>query len=112
MIDNIDILIVNTIEAEYLSQEKITSLEEAKNISKKLSDIYKTVIITSGGKGVTACKKNDSPFHIPALNVKVNSTHGAGDVFAGTLCAALAAGLNLLDAITLSNEKAGFHIAK
>tara|TARA_B100000029_G_C17586512_1_gene961284 strand:- start:653 stop:1516 length:864 start_codon:yes stop_codon:yes gene_type:complete len=112
LVSNVDILIVNLLEAEYISKVRISNIDEAKDVSKKLTEQFKIVVITAGEKGVVCCEKNDNPFSFSAKNIKVKSTHGAGDMFAGTLCAALASDYQLKKAIKLANEKAIFHVAK
>ena len=112
LISNIDILIVNLLEAEYISKIRISNIDEAKDVSKKLTEQFEIVVITAGDKGVIYCEKNDNPFSFSAKNIEVKSTHGAGDVFAGTLCAALASDYQLKKAIKLANEKAIFHVTK
>ena len=44
--------------------------------------------------------------------IKVKSTHGAGDVFAGVFCAAIASNEDLAKALNIANKKAAFHVAK
>tara|TARA_Y100000590_G_scaffold203084_1_gene230442 strand:+ start:10466 stop:11329 length:864 start_codon:yes stop_codon:yes gene_type:complete len=112
LISNIDILIINQIEAEVISQEKISSIKEAQNISKKLTNQFSIIIITLGEEGVIVCEENNEPIHLPAKKIDVESTHGAGDVFAGIFCAALASNDDLLTAIKLANDKAAFHVSK
>ena len=45
-------------------------------------------------------------------DIEVQSTHGAGDVFAGVFCASIASKEELLKALEIANKKAAFHVAK
>ena len=112
LITNTDIIIVNLIEAEKISQSKISSIDDAKKTAKELTEQFELVIITAGEKGIVTCERNKNTFSILAKKIEVNSTHGAGDVFAGIFCAALASNADLKKAVEIGNEKAAFHVAK
>ena len=112
LIQNVDILIVNINEAEAISNKKINSIEDIKNISKILNKKFELVIITAGQDGVVASEENQNPIYLPSEKIEVKSTHGAGDVFAGIFCAAIASNENLLNALDIANKKAAFHVAK
>ena len=58
------------------------------------------VIVTAGGDGAFLVRADASTLHVPAPQVIVRDTTGAGDTFNGTLGARLAAG-DLLDAAVL-----------
>jgi len=102
----VDILIVNTIEAEDITQKKITNLSDIFEASKLLANNFPIVIISSGELGVVMCEKQKDPLHFKGNNVQVKSTHGAGDMFAGTLCACLISRKNINQAIDIANQKA------
>jgi ribokinase len=59
------------------------------------------VIVTMGAQGVLLVETGDAPRveHIPAEQVAVVDTTGAGDMFCGALVAAVAAGSQLRDAV-------------
>ena len=107
-----DILIVNINEAEAISNKKINNIEDVKNISKILNKKFKLVIITAGQDGVVGSEENQDPIYLPSEKIKVKSTHGAGDVFAGVFCAAIASNEDLAKALNIANKKAAFHVAK
>ena len=52
------------------------------------------------------CEKDKKPLHFEGINVNVKSSHGAGDTFAGTFCAALISGESLNESIHIANKKA------
>ena len=107
----IDILLVNTIEAQDITQRSILDLDDLKIVSKILSNKIPIAIVTAGEKGVVFCEKNKEPVHFEGLKVNVKSTHGAGDTFAGTLCSSLVLGKELEVAIKIANEKAAKFIS-
>ena len=67
-----DIIIVNLIEAEKISQSKISSIDDAKKTAKELTEQFELVIITAGEKGVVTCERNKNPFSI--LSKKVSTS--------------------------------------
>jgi len=107
----VDILLVNMVEAEDISDQKIETLEDIKKASKILSTNIPTVIVSAGEYGAVLCANNNEPIHFKSLKVKVNSTHGAGDTFAGTLCASLILGKKIEEAIRIANSKAAEFIS-
>ena len=107
----VDILLVNTIEAQDIIQQKIIDLKDIKIASKILSQKVPLVIVSAGENGVVFCEENKEPIHFEGLNVKVKSTHGAGDTFAGTFCASLVLGKEIEEAIKIANQKAAEFIS-
>ncbi len=101
MLQNIDILILNEVEAE----------QTAKALGLPAGDVLKTAqalsakgslscVITLGAKGAIAWTKDGRPIHAPPLKIdKVVDTTGAGDAFCGTLAAALHTGYSMDDAM-------------
>jgi len=49
-----------------------------------------SVVLTLGGQGLIACRPGEQPLMLPAMNVQVVDTTGAGDTFSGVFAAALA----------------------
>jgi len=107
----IDIIVVNAVEAQALGCTGVDSLESAATAAKTLSQRFQTAVVTAGENGVAVCSTDSRDFELPAINIEVVSTHGAGDVFTGTLCAELAAGVPLNEAIQSSNTKAANHVS-
>ena len=107
----VDILIVNAIEAEDMCGVAVNSLESAGIAAAKLYDEDCTIIVTAGGAGVAA-KSDDNEFMLEAIQVELVSTHGAGDMFVGTLCAQLAKYVCLEDAVTTANKAAALHVSE
>jgi ribokinase len=104
-------LLLNTIEAQDIIKRKIKDIEDIKITSKILSNKIPIAIISAGEKGLVLCEKDKEPVHFQGLRVKVRSTHGAGDRFAGTFCAELVLGKKLKEAIQIANQKAAEFIS-
>lgn len=103
----IDILVVNAGEAEALAgSPEITDLAAASAAARILHEKFPTVIVTAGGDGVAFAGENGLEGAVPAIKVKLISTHGAGDEFIGTLAAALLNSASMTDAISQANEAA------
>lgn len=107
----IDILVVNEIEAEMLSGRSVDSLTNASDAAVSLAKKFPTVIVTAGSKGVAAATRQGEVFSLEAMDVKVVSTHGAGDRFVGSLCAAMLAGKSLQEATQQANTAAALHVS-
>lgn len=107
----IDILIVNAIEAEDMCGVNVSSLSDAEIAASAIYEAGLTVIVTAGGDGV-AVKSDEAAFALRALPVDVVSTHGAGDMFVGTLCGEIVGGKNFKDAVIAANEAAAVHVSQ
>ncbi len=104
LLEHVDVLVANETEAEMLSNLPVNSFAEARTALEHLRFACPTVIVTLGEKGVLVAS-NTLPdvAHIPAYNVAVQDTHGAGDAFIGALAARLARGEDLLAAVRFAN---------
>ncbi len=65
------------------------------------------VVLTRGGDGLMLMTRDGTRSDIPALPVKLVSSHGAGDCFCGALAARLAAGDEIEAACRFATEAAG-----
>ncbi|MBZ9774235.1 ribokinase [Mesorhizobium sp. CO1-1-8] len=100
----VDILVVNAIEAEFLTgMAVVETLDGAAQAARRLADLYPAAIVTAGGEGVACRDWTGEAFALPAIPVKVASTHGAGDEFVGALAAGLARGEGMKAAVTTAN---------
>jgi len=98
----VDILLVNEIEAQQLSEDYSSNFD---TIAKKLSNIVSKVIITLGPKGVVMCEKDKIPIHIKGHSVNVRTAHGAGDYFAGKFLLNYIKNNNFENSIRVANKK-------
>jgi ribokinase len=106
----IDILIANTVEAEALTGHPVPTRDAALKAAQTLAQSYPTAIVTAGGDGGAWVSGTGSALWDP-IPVTLVSTHGAGDTFVGTLCAALGTGQPLPNAIQTANRAAADHVS-
>lgn len=111
LLDLTDILVVNAVEAEGMGAAPVSDLASAERAALALSVHAPTVIVTAGGDGVAWAERTHGSGAMPALPVTLVSTHGAGDMFIGTLCHALAGGADLEPALVRANAAAARHIS-
>jgi ribokinase len=76
-----------------------------------LSTSFPSVVVTAGGDGVVCLQRGDAVVSLQAIPVKLISTHGAGDVFVGTLAAALASSSPFATSIEAANHAAALHVS-
>lgn len=112
LLDNVDVLIVNRVEAEDISGHRVVDAPSAIAALPVLSGDFRSVVITLGGGGLVVGPTGEEPVFIEALPVKVTSTHGAGDCFVGVLAAQIAAGASLTDACHAANRAAAMHVSR
>jgi ribokinase len=102
----VDILVVNAIEAEMLGSASVNSLADAEAAAEHLTSRFGAVVVTAGGDGVAFQDEAGAKVSLPGVPVKVQSTHGAGDMFVGTLAARLAMGNDVRTALRAANQQA------
>jgi ribokinase len=102
----VDILVVNAIEAEMLGSAPVNSLADAEEAAEHLTSRFAAVVVTAGGDGVAFQDEAGAKISLPGVPVKVQSTHGAGDMFVGTLAARLAMGNDVRTALSVANQQA------
>ncbi len=106
----VDILVVNSVEAEMMGAGEVNDLASAATAAGRLLNRFAQVIVTAGSKGLAAMARGGSPVLIPAEPVKVVSTHGAGDAFIGALAASLIAGESLAESCARGSRAAARHV--
>ena len=104
--DLVDILVVNAIEAEMMGGGHVSSLEAAASAAERLAARFKSVVVTAGGDGVAYFERSSPSVKLPGIKVVVESTHGAGDAFVGTLAARMAVGDPIDIALSIANREA------
>jgi ribokinase len=107
LLDLVDVLVVNRVEAEMLSGLAVSDRQGAIAALASLGAGRRTVIVTLGGGGLVAAQLGKAAIEIEALPVTAVSTHGAGDCFVGALAARLAAGEDVVVACRFANLAAG-----
>ncbi|MBA3325915.1 MAG: bifunctional hydroxymethylpyrimidine kinase/phosphomethylpyrimidine kinase, partial [Rhodobacteraceae bacterium] len=104
---NIDVLVVNAIEAELLAGIPVVkTLQAAIAAAGFLSSVYPSAVVSAGGAGVAFAERSGTLIAIEAEKVRVASTHGAGDAFIGHLAAVLAGGAPMEQALREANRAA------
>jgi ribokinase len=98
----IDVLVVNRVEARLLA-----GTDDPGRALPALHSPRRDVIITRGADGLSLMTRAGARADIPALPVKLVSSHGAGDCFCGALAARLAAGDDLEFACRFASAAAG-----
>lgn len=111
MLARADLLVVNRLEAAMQSglDESLPDPDKALNILRASG--AKAAIITLGPEGYIGSDVDGSVFRSEGHRVKVVSTHGAGDVFVGTLAAQLAQGESVAAGARFGQAAAALHVA-
>lgn len=108
----IDVITPNVVEAEMLTGIKVTDTESLHRIVNRFFDYgIKNVFITLGPKGYFAGLPNTTEI-IPAYKVKPIDTTGAGDVFSGSLAAFLSQGILIETAARMANAAASISVTR
>ncbi|HEX6711606.1 MAG TPA: ribokinase [Rubrobacter sp.] len=99
LLERLDPLVVNEHEAAFLLGENVEGVEGALSAAPELLALGpKSAVITVGEAGAVFAA-GESTEHLPAPQVDVVDTTGAGDAFVGALAAQLARGWSLEDAV-------------
>jgi ribokinase len=106
LLDLVDVLVVNRVEAEMMSGVVVNDRASALNALPKLARTGQDVIITLGGIGLVFQTKAKTAHFIEPHKITVKSTHGAGDCFIGVLANALAKGADISAACINANQSA------
>jgi ribokinase len=107
-----DLLVPNEVEAAALTGIAVDSVEGARAAGAKLrSQGVGTVLVTLGERGVLAVGP-DGARHHTAKRVKAVDSTAAGDTFIGGLCAALAQGRSLREAIVFAQAAASISVTR
>jgi ribokinase len=81
-------------------------LADAEKAAESLTSRFAAVVVTAGGDGVAFQNDIGEKVSLSGVAVKVQSTHGAGDMFVGTLGARLALGDGTRMALSVANQQA------
>jgi len=107
----VEVLVVNTGEAETLSGVQITDDTAADEAARTLQRLgARNVVITMGSKGSLVC--GDECVFVPAREVEVVDTVGAGDAFCGGLVTLLAEGETLVESARFATAAAALACTK
>ena len=102
----------NRSEAEMISGVKVTDWESARLAADVISKKgVNNVVITLGSLGAMI-KEGEKYHNVPAEKVQAVDTTGAGDVFNGSICVALAEGKSVLDAVKFASVAASIAVTR
>jgi ribokinase len=107
----VDILVVNAVEAADVSGQPVDTPSDALVVAAELARRFLHVVVTLGGDGLVYAGADEAPFALPAIPVKLVSTHGAGDEFIGVLAAGLVQGKSMRAALESANAAAAKLVA-
>ncbi len=89
LLQKLDCLIPNDVEAGYLSGIRVDGLESAKRAAKRIMELgVRSVVVTLGRNGALWAD-GESLVHVPAYKVEALDETAAGDAFIGCLAAGL-----------------------
>jgi ribokinase len=108
---NVDVLVVNALEAEMICGVAVTSLPAATEAATLHSKQVAHVVVTAGGLGLAAAERGNTPYAEAAHPVKLVDTHGAGDAFIGALAARWASGASVVEAVRFANAAAALFVS-
>jgi ribokinase len=111
LVELVDIVVVNAVEAEDMGGLPVDDLKSAEHAAIALTKMVETAIVTAGGEGVASALRGQASGKLAALPVEVVSTHGAGDMFIGSLCHQITQHNDLEAAIEVANIAAAKHIS-
>jgi pseudouridine kinase len=114
LLSRLHTFVCNQTEAEELWGERpVVSVPAAKEAAKALlARGLEQVVVTLGAQGSVAMAQGwDEPCHVPALQVDVVDTTGAGDAFVAGLSDALAHGANLRLAVQAAARVAAWTVS-
>jgi ribokinase len=112
LLDVVDVLVVNRVEASMLAQREVADRAGAIVALPRLAAPGRSVVVTLGGDGLVVQSDGAEAIEIAPKNVKVVSTHGAGDCFVGALAARIAEGDLLNQAAEFANAAAADHVSR
>ena len=97
-LQQVNLLIVNELEAGFYSDTVIDSREKAEEEIRRMTDRLGNIcIFTLGKAGSVVCEKDRVKF-VPSRKVQAVESTGAGDSFIGGLCYALLSGMDVFEA--------------
>ena len=102
----------NQTEAELLTGISADDIEGAKKAAEALCALgIKKVVITLGAEGALLYEDGESEI-IPAHKVNAVDTTAAGDVYNGAMCAALAEGMELREALRFATKASAISVSR
>ena len=112
ILEAVDILVVNEVEAAYLAGCSVETDEDTTQAAARLHEMgAQTVIISLGKRGAYVCS-GDLQGLIPGFKVEAVDTTAAGDVFCGSLAVALTEGKDWEEAVRFAHGASALSVQK
>ena len=105
------VVVVNRGEAAAMTGRPVATDADAQAAAAALADGRRDAVVTLGADGLAFARADGTAGRVPALPVRVVSTHGAGDMFVGALAARLADGEGLEPALGFATAAAALLVA-
>jgi ribokinase len=99
VLEQLDPLVINEHEAAFLLGERVEGVDGALAAASELLALGPKSVVVTVGKDGAVFSDGESTEHLPAPEVDVVDTTGAGDAFVGALAASLARDDSLRDAV-------------
>jgi ribokinase len=111
-IPKVNILVLNEVEAGFLSEMPVENKTDAEKAAEKLvAKGVEKVIITLGSQGVFVVTKNEK-VSVPAFEVEALDTTAAGDTFCGAFAVALVEGKSLKESLQFASAAAAISVTR
>ncbi len=111
-IPKINILVLNEVEAGFLSGMPVETETDAENAAEKLVKRgVEKVIITLGSKGAFILNRSEK-INVPAFKVEAVDTTAAGDTFCGAFAVALVEGKPMKEALLFASAAAAISVTR
>lgn len=108
----INALVLNEVEAGFLTQIKVENEEQATKAAHVLIEKgVEKVIITLGAKGALVFTKNQK-VSVPAFIVQAIDTTAAGDTFCGAFAVAIVEGMTLKESLQFASAAAAISVTR
>ena len=109
----VDTLILNEIEASFLTDSPVSDPHSAGNAAAKLAGLgVQTAIITLGSQGALLFSAAGGEIYQPAFQVTAVDTTAAGDTFVGGYAASLLAGASPAEALRYASSAAALAVTR
>jgi ribokinase len=106
VLERVQVLVVNQSEAEFLLGQELSDHDACRRYVPALRELGPAaVVLTAGGEGAFLCDA-EGVLHVPAIDVPVVDTAGAGDAFVGVLAGELSRGRSLRAAVATATRAA------
>jgi ribokinase len=102
LLQSVDYLIPNEVEAAALTGQEVTDLASAENALTRLQEISggAGIVLTMGSRGALVSRKGQNSVSVPAPSVSAVDTTAAGDAFVAGMAVALADGKPDVEAVS------------